>query len=72
MLKSASIDNVYTSQDENIWACGFPTVEKLSEAFESCSNVILIFSANRSYGFQGYVSAPTGAWYIYYIYIQDD
>lgn len=60
ILKSASIGNVYASQDENLWACGYPTIEKLSEAFQSCKDVILFFSANRSFGFQGYVCTLTG------------
>ena len=41
---------------QNIWATQDKNSDVFKEAFETCDNVILVFSINKSMAFQGYVS----------------
>ncbi|KAK2762077.1 hypothetical protein FQN54_001084 [Arachnomyces sp. PD_36] len=54
VVKSWTYENVEISQREGTWATQAKNVEKLSEAYEKCRHVILVFSVNNSKAFQGY------------------
>jgi cleavage and polyadenylation specificity factor subunit 4 len=53
IIKSSNKENVELSQKYSEWATTVTNQKKLNEAFQS-SNVILIFSVNKSGNFQGY------------------
>ncbi|KAA6415198.1 MAG: YTH-domain-containing protein [Lasallia pustulata] len=56
IIKSWNYDNVKAAQMDGTWATQEHNLEKLTEAFNTCRNVILVFSVNKSAAFQGYVS----------------
>ncbi|KAG9243688.1 YT521-B-like domain-containing protein [Calycina marina] len=54
IVKSFNEDNVIACIESGIWTTQKHVGEILKEAFETCKNVILVFSINRSKAFQGY------------------
>ncbi|KAK9780075.1 putative YT521-B-like domain-containing protein [Seiridium cardinale] len=63
VIKSYTLENVEDSMEDGIWASKHDNAKKLVEAFNTCKNVILIFSANQSRKFQGYArmtGTPSG------------
>ncbi|KAK8045612.1 hypothetical protein PG993_005636 [Apiospora rasikravindrae] len=75
MIKSTDSRNIFTCQDDNIWATS--SVEKgnvLADAYMTTKNVILFFSANGSHAIQGYarmIGPPSGniakpEWYYHF------
>ncbi len=56
MIKSWTHDNVAASQQDGTWATQPKNADMLIDAFNTCRNVILVFSVNKSTAFQGYVS----------------
>lgn len=54
MIKSWNQENVEAAQRDCIWATQSKNLNILTEAFNSCRNVILVFSVNGSRAFQGY------------------
>jgi YTH domain-containing protein 1 len=45
-------------KSQSIWTTQVQNGSVFTEAFETCKNVILVFSINKSRAFQGYVSLP--------------
>lgn len=43
---------------QSVWTTQVQNGSIFKEAFETCKNVILVFSINKSRAFQGYVSIP--------------
>jgi len=43
---------------QSVWTTQVQNGSIFKEAFETCKNVILVFSINKSRAFQGYVSNP--------------
>ncbi|KAI9806592.1 MAG: hypothetical protein M1825_006049 [Sarcosagium campestre] len=61
VIKSFNADNVEQAQNEEVWVTQAKNSDMFKDAFETCDNVILIFSINKSTAFQGYArmeSAP--------------
>ncbi|KAL8946887.1 MAG: hypothetical protein Q9222_006772, partial [Ikaeria aurantiellina] len=54
MIKSWNAENVEAAQRDCIWATQPKNLDVLTEAFNTCRNVILFFSVNNSRAFQGY------------------
>ncbi|KAL9027971.1 MAG: hypothetical protein Q9196_003587 [Gyalolechia fulgens] len=54
MIKSWNVENVEAAQRDCIWATQSKNLNVLTEAFNSCRNVILVFSVNGSRAFFGY------------------
>eukprot|EP00918_Siedleckia_nematoides_P060864 GHVU01132853.1.p1 GENE.GHVU01132853.1~~GHVU01132853.1.p1 ORF type:complete len:386 (+),score=47.93 GHVU01132853.1:232-1389(+) len=62
IIKSRTIENIWTSVRERVWASGRANTNELSNAFRNFKHVILLFSAMESGSFQGYArmeSFPT-------------
>ncbi|KAL8649500.1 MAG: hypothetical protein Q9210_004354 [Variospora velana] len=59
MIKSWNAENVEASQRDNTWATQPKNLDTFTEAFNSCRNVILVFSVNNSRAFQGYARMQT-------------
>lgn len=53
IVKSSNRENLELSVQQGMWATQRNNEAKLNEAFDSCDNVILIFSINRTRHFQG-------------------
>ncbi|KAH9288169.1 hypothetical protein KI387_032286 [Taxus chinensis] len=53
VVKSSNKENLELSVQGGMWATQRNNEAKLNEAFDSCDNVILIFSINRTRHFQG-------------------
>ncbi|KAL8667051.1 MAG: hypothetical protein Q9202_000973 [Teloschistes flavicans] len=70
MIKSWNVENVEAAQRDSIWATQSKNLDILTEAFNTCRNVILVFSVNNSKAFQGYArmqslpssDIPSPAW----------
>lgn len=56
-MKSFNEENVLKSMADGVWTTQVQNGSIFQEAFETCKNVILVFSINKSRAFQGYVSA---------------
>eukprot|EP00913_Durusdinium_trenchii_P019700 g18520.t1 len=54
VMKSSSHKNIVLSVEHQVWATPRNNQEKLNEAFQSASHVILVFSVTGSGCFQGY------------------
>ncbi|KAL8828463.1 MAG: hypothetical protein Q9170_006592 [Blastenia crenularia] len=54
MVKSWNAENVEAAQRDCIWATQPKNLDVLTQAFNTCRNVILVFSVNQSRAFQGY------------------
>ncbi|KAL8729409.1 MAG: hypothetical protein Q9181_005019 [Wetmoreana brouardii] len=52
-------ENVAAAQRDCIWATQSKNLDTLTEAFNTCRNVILAFSVNNSRAFQGYARMQT-------------
>ncbi|KAL9038985.1 MAG: hypothetical protein Q9180_002801 [Flavoplaca navasiana] len=59
IIKSWNVENVEAAQRECIWATQPHNLGNLTEAFNTCRNVILVFSVNNSRAFQGYARMLT-------------
>ncbi|TAQ88039.1 hypothetical protein B7494_g3652 [Chlorociboria aeruginascens] len=68
IVKSFNEDNVLNCIEDSIWTTQVQNGQTFKEAFQTCRNVILVFSINKSKAFQGYarmeslpgsVSAPS-------------
>lgn len=53
IVKSSNLENLELSVQRGIWATHRNNEGKLNEAFDSCDNVILVFSVNGTRHFQG-------------------
>ncbi len=53
IIKSANDENLKVSQRNEEWATTTFNQDKLDKAYQSCTNVILFFSVNKSAHFQG-------------------
>ncbi|KAL8911569.1 MAG: hypothetical protein Q9171_003283 [Xanthocarpia ochracea] len=70
MIKSWNAENVEAAQRDCIWATQPKNLNVLTEAFNKCRNVVLVFSVNNSRAFQGYArmlslpdpSIPAPSW----------
>ncbi|KAE9370411.1 YTH-domain-containing protein [Stipitochalara longipes BDJ] len=54
IVKSFNEDNVLNCIEDSIWTTQVQNGGIFKEAFETCKNVILVFSINKSRAFQGY------------------
>ncbi|PMD46260.1 YTH-domain-containing protein [Hyaloscypha variabilis F] len=54
IVKSFNEDNVLNCIEDSIWTTQVQNGSVFKEAFETCKNVILVFSINKSRAFQGY------------------
>jgi hypothetical protein len=59
IIKSVNKENIEISQSKNLWATTVHNQGKLSDAFRTNKNVILIFSMNKSASFQGIAKMST-------------
>lgn len=60
IIKSSNAENIALSKVKGVWATLPQNQVKLSEAFRSSENVILIFSAKESGKFSGFARLATG------------
>lgn len=60
IIKSSNAENIALSKTKGVWATLPQNQIKLSEAFRSSENVILIFSAKESGKFSGFARLATG------------
>ncbi len=60
IIKSSNPENIALSKERGVWATLPQNQVKLSEAFRSSGNVILIFSAKESGKFSGFARLATG------------
>ncbi|KAJ8064473.1 hypothetical protein OCU04_006808 [Sclerotinia nivalis] len=56
IVKSFNDENVIKCIEDGVWTTQAQNGPIFKEAFETCKNVILVFSINKSRAFQGYVS----------------
>ncbi|KAH8668138.1 YT521-B-like domain-containing protein [Tricladium varicosporioides] len=54
IVKSFNEDDVLKSIEDSIWTAQVQNGSIFKGAFETCKNVILVFSINKSHAFQGY------------------
>lgn len=52
------MENVTAAMRDGVWATQEKNTRELTEAYHRSRHVILLFSANGSKHFQGYVSTP--------------
>lgn len=60
IIKSSNAENIVLSKTKGVWATLPQNQIKLSEAFRSSENVILVFSAKESGKFSGFARLATG------------
>ena len=54
IVKSFDYDSIQISIEHGVWSTSAGPTKKLTNAFRSSDNVILIFSVNESRSFQGF------------------
>ncbi|KAF8866804.1 YTH-domain-containing protein [Acephala macrosclerotiorum] len=54
IVKSFNEENVLKCIEDSVWTTQVQNGDVFKEAFETCKNVILVFSINKSRAFQGY------------------
>jgi hypothetical protein len=61
VMKSNNYDNIDIAKSKNVWSTPPLNEKKLDKAFQSCKNVLLIFSVKESGKFQGIAKLVSGA-----------